>query len=285
MFFAKLYQYFRHDSVLGILVPGSSLFGRYNQFRRLALFLFVYNAVLVCVILYANLSIIAQLFPGLQRSDFSYKVIHYFEGLFRYVVWTAANYPLVRVVRRNYDASLYMTQTNPSLAMGIYFARYFFLASLVGSILYNYLERGRSHPYLYNWLTGSGPVHPQYIYVSGYFFMHEIALALFRATAVAYALFAGRNTAASMFRAFLGYALGALFLFTFYFWGIKAASVAIIQSRGTLSPFSMGGLTVEAIKMKYLIPYYMVCLVGGQLFLNKLRKSGKRSAPLDFEST
>lgn len=296
----RLWHRLRHESSLAILFPSTQrLFSRYERFQHLELRIFLYNTFLVVLVLALNRAFLLWAFPSIagqgSMSSAHYMVLMYFEGLFRYVVWTMANMRMIAKFRRSFDASIYMTGTVPGLQMALFFARPFFLASIAGSLLYSLVYRSGGlmmsfeMQALYAFVSGgnitSRPVH---LHI-GFLFMHEIMLGLFRAAAVAYALFGGLDLARSAVRAFFGYAAGAFFLFVFTYYGEIAAMHALNQWLSAHnSPFRGVGqgysVTVHMyFRQVYLLPYYATTIIGAEFFLWRLRQQGIRGADDAFE--
>jgi len=284
----------RNESLLAVLVPSSDrLFHRYERFRRFEAFLFLYNTAIIYLVLGLNLKLIEWATPpSLQfTSPGWYKVIMYLEGLVRYCLWAGANYPFIQHFRRSFDASIYLTGTLPGLRMGLYFARPFFLASIAGSLVYNMTRSPQFMTVAADWFLGAqqqgGSRAVRELLQLLHLFFHEVALAIFRAMAVAYALFGGRSASKAILRAFVGYALWAIFLFTFHHWGENMFARHLMMNRNAQGPFGYPGphqaISDAALRLAWLIPYYVACWGGALVFLRALRQSGRPGALSDEE--
>jgi hypothetical protein len=198
------------------------LLARHASFERLRLFLLLYNLVVMTVTLSLTRELLEAMRLGTDPSAFNLTV-RWAEGLFRYIAWTAANFPIAAAFRRRFDADLEMSNAD-KLAPALLFGRQIFWASLIASLgndlVYNaraygaHLVQNATSAPLAAWALGNGRIDLTYDFLrESREVLHVAAVSLFRAGAVTYALFAGSKVSAAVSRVIVAYIVGGFLLF------------------------------------------------------------------------
>jgi len=219
------------------------LLSRHASFERLRLFLFAYNVVAMTVTLVLTRQLLDATGVATSNTLLGHTV-RWSEGLFRYIAWTAANFPFAAAFRRRFDADLDLANAD-RLAPALLFGRQIFWASLVATLAHDLILNARAYgpnavanamaDPLAAWATGSGAIRQGVELMDhGREVLHVAAVSLFRAGAVTYALFAGANVGASVKRVVAAYCVGGFLLFSLHAAGAQRAGAGADRAMNRL---------------------------------------------------
>jgi hypothetical protein len=232
-----------------------TLFARHVSFQNLMLFLFAYNFVVMVatLTLMKELSSIVHSMGGQpQQPDLSFfqQTVRWTEGLFYYVSWTIANYPLARAFRRRFEADLTLSNNISSLAPFLLFGRPIFWASMAAGLtndtIVSWLSPIANPPLPVAWATGKEEIRDIFqLLEASYEIFHNVALSVFRAGAITYALFAGARVAGAIGRVLVAYVIGGCLLFSLYTLGSNAGMSSASLAHATRRAQIMKNLQEE----------------------------------------
>jgi hypothetical protein len=218
----------REELFVTLLWPAAPApFNRHLAFRRLAIYLFLYNLIVMWLTIHLTFLMVDRLvspyitlIPAGAR-DFSVQSIRWLEGLIRYIIWTALNFPLALKFRRMWYDDLLMAGRLPGLGPALLFGRPIFWASLVATFLASETlgspsvrQLSYNQPAISLWMTGKiGLAQLPEVVHELRELLHTAAVSIFRAAAITYALFAGMKVRGAVGRIIVVYVIGGLLLF------------------------------------------------------------------------